>query len=484
MQGDFSRLTFDPKKHYRSVRMQQGRVQLDADWNEQIDILNHYFEAQFRDLLGPGGAGAATAGFEILAIDGAQQPADATQNNPQEHKPALQDLLIKQGNYYIDGMLCENEQDVLFSQQPYLPKAEIPPTLSGWNIVYLDAWQRHVTAFEDASLREIALGGPETTTRIQMIWQVKLLPVAHQHSTELLASEKDIASEKITELSEWREMLHRRTSTARLAARHVSNSSIVDNRLYRVEIHHLHHHKASFKWSRENGSVVFGVEKILSYEKRENGLAQSVVILNDSSQDVTQLQKGDWVEFIYDDVTLHGHTLPLYQITRISQTAQRQVTLTGRYTHTLANLAQTTAGTLLIRRWDHSQATPPEQDSGTYPVLEDSWIDLEHGIQIRFSPGGTYKIGDYWLIPARTLSNDIEWPVETNAPLARLPQGVDHHFCPLGLIHPHKHHIVIKDLRRLFAPLPALTEQMISMRRPEEIKTEIIEQIEIVERNV
>ena len=36
--GDFTRTTFDPTHHYSGVRMQQGRVQLDADWNEQLDI--------------------------------------------------------------------------------------------------------------------------------------------------------------------------------------------------------------------------------------------------------------------------------------------------------------------------------------------------------------------------------------------------------------------------------------------------------------
>ena len=35
MKGDFSRFTFDPRKNYTSVLMQQGRAQLDADWNEQ-----------------------------------------------------------------------------------------------------------------------------------------------------------------------------------------------------------------------------------------------------------------------------------------------------------------------------------------------------------------------------------------------------------------------------------------------------------------
>ncbi|HEX3531938.1 MAG TPA: DUF6519 domain-containing protein, partial [Thermoanaerobaculia bacterium] len=37
MKGDFSRDTFRKRKHYNRVRMQQGRVQLDADWNEQGD---------------------------------------------------------------------------------------------------------------------------------------------------------------------------------------------------------------------------------------------------------------------------------------------------------------------------------------------------------------------------------------------------------------------------------------------------------------
>ena len=36
--GDFSRDTFDPSKHFLRVLMQQGRVSLDADWNEQTDI--------------------------------------------------------------------------------------------------------------------------------------------------------------------------------------------------------------------------------------------------------------------------------------------------------------------------------------------------------------------------------------------------------------------------------------------------------------
>ena len=52
MKGDFSRSSFDPHKHYTSVRMQQGRVQLDADWNEQADIVLHHLRSQLKDLIG------------------------------------------------------------------------------------------------------------------------------------------------------------------------------------------------------------------------------------------------------------------------------------------------------------------------------------------------------------------------------------------------------------------------------------------------
>lgn len=38
----------------------------------------------------------------------------------------------------------------------------------------MHAWNRHVTAIEDDYLREVALGGPDTCSRIQTMWQVKL----------------------------------------------------------------------------------------------------------------------------------------------------------------------------------------------------------------------------------------------------------------------------------------------------------------------
>jgi hypothetical protein len=53
MKGDFSRDSFDPIRHFSRVLMQQGRVQLDADWNEQQSIVLHFLRTLARDLIGP-----------------------------------------------------------------------------------------------------------------------------------------------------------------------------------------------------------------------------------------------------------------------------------------------------------------------------------------------------------------------------------------------------------------------------------------------
>ena len=44
MSGDYSKHRFDPNRDYSGVLMQQGRVQLDADWNEQVEIQDRRLE--------------------------------------------------------------------------------------------------------------------------------------------------------------------------------------------------------------------------------------------------------------------------------------------------------------------------------------------------------------------------------------------------------------------------------------------------------
>ena len=96
-----------------------------------------------------------------------------------------------------------------------------------------------------------------------------------------------------------------------------------------------------------------------------------------------------------------------------------------------------------IRRWDQKQTDKIPLVGGAIEVKEGTdadplWIDLENGIQIEFSGGGTYRSGDYWLIPARYAAG-IEWSSTPDAagsevPDALPPHGVEHHYAPLGFI--------------------------------------------------
>ena len=67
MSSDISRQRFQPKDNFNAVLMQQGRVLLDADCNEWMEILDRRWRAETVDLVGPTVAprNLADQGFEI-----------------------------------------------------------------------------------------------------------------------------------------------------------------------------------------------------------------------------------------------------------------------------------------------------------------------------------------------------------------------------------------------------------------------------------
>jgi len=170
MKGDFTRFTFDKKKHYNKVKLQQGRVQVDADWNELVDIQDYHDTICLKDIIGQSGGPIDNAGFLI---------------EKKEDTNGIESLLIGKGRYYIDGILIENDakDDVKISKQidyPWFKKDGTRLNLNtniepGIYLAYLDVWERHITALDDSEIRESALGvGADTTTRSKVVWQVKL----------------------------------------------------------------------------------------------------------------------------------------------------------------------------------------------------------------------------------------------------------------------------------------------------------------------
>ena len=493
MKADFTRSTFKAEKHYSGVRMQQGRVQIDADWNEQLDIESHVDRATIADVIGDCGV-PKTGDFKIdLTSDGA-------------------DLSIAPGRIYVDGILCELEATAVSVEFPeddvttvkvenlvvdgrdleigqwveltsskgseirkivdvtnniltldsdistiwdgsnptlrrittYLTQPDLPSAnasdldLNKSYVAYLDVWEHHITALEDSDIREVALGGPDTATRTKVVWQVKLLEVPSGTACE-------------TETAEWADLVAR--NSGRLYARATPSTSStnpcivapgagyrgLENQLYRVEIHSGGAAgTATFKWSRENGSVVSVWTSISGSD---------LTVSSSATDSVRGFKAGDWVELTDDTRELTNASGTLVQLTKV----EGQVLTIDDAVAATISFADYSPNPK-IRRWDMSD------EGGAITVTTADYIELENGVEIQFE-SGEYHAGDYWLIPARTSEGDIEWPTDsTGSQLPQAPHGIEHHYCKLAVVSSD----LTEDCRPQFPPLTNITASDVS----------------------
>jgi len=438
MKGDFSRETYDRVRHFSRVLQQQGRVQLDADLNEQAEILLHYIRTLAADLIGPfAGPAGAGLGFEITGKkDG---------------------FRIGAGRYYVDGILCENEKLVSYEDQEDLPAAPALGSVES-GVVYLDVWERHLTALEDDRIREVALGGPDTATRTKVVWQVKVDDGKATPFPNGSPTPGNLRRDWSTWIRRWQPR-HAGCLRARVERPEPSDDPCLsspkakyrgaENQLYRVEIHQGGPAgRATFKWSRDNGSVASRAT-----------LSRAEVV----AEAPRGFAAGQWVELTNDGQELRGQPGTLVRIVKVDDgrlTLESEVSVP-------AGLPDGEAWPTKVRRWDHRTVGAQALQEGAVPVtesaVESGWIDLEDGVQIQFLPAsadGTvahvYRPGDYWFFPARVATGDIEWPARSDGetPAGRPPRGIRHHYAPLAIVKPAASGWSVKDCRCEFPPVP------------------------------
>jgi Family of unknown function (DUF6519) len=441
MKGDFSRIRFNPNKHYTSVLSQQGRVALDADTNEQCAIDGHLRTTEAIDVIGDYGGPVHDAGFAISVIG--------------------EEIQIGVGRYYVAGLLCENGRALSYDQQPFLiggtPGSEVVEDLLASKTgailrTFLEVWQRLVTALDDPCLGEPALGQADTTVRAQTVWRV--------------IAELDSSTTEGTDCCTGMYAAEKNLHTGSLSAQTAPASSDcgcqpipaagyrgLENQLYRVEIHQPgDESSATFKWSRENGSVVVAIQTV-------SGNQVTVASLGPDAN--LGFQVNQWVE-ISDDSNSFGPTPnqpgTLYQIQHIDAPSLT-VTLNANVT------GVDTTRNARMRRWDQF---------GNSAVivgvpLSGDWIALENGIQVCFGKGN-YVAGDAWTIPARSATGQIDWPpCGGDRKPFQPPHYARIYRAPLACIHRSRFTalgtysrrlppelLTIDDCRRLFPPLTDL----------------------------
>jgi hypothetical protein len=428
MKSDITRQAFRARNHYRGVLQQQGRVQLDADWNEQVLLQDHLDRLVTEDTIGPHGAPEHAAGMAIAAKDGTPLGGPVVAGR----------LWISPGHYYVHGILCENEEAVRLEDQPDLPGVRLPGD-PGPHIAFLDVWHRLITSAEQPSLREVALGGPDTATRSKTVWQVKIRPAA--------------------------DSLPPRIGSGRLRARAEASGPVtspcdaptgtgfrrLDNQLYRVEIRDPGDPvpgTATFLWSRENGSVTARLLKLTGNE----------LVLDSIGRDGRLSFDKGWVE-----------------VTNPGQVLRGEPGFLGSIGHVQGNTVTVTwdgdpppddfdADEAIVRRWE-SGPLPVRLPAGL-----DDWIGLESGVQIQFDDTG-FRTGDYWLIPARTanlegvaavpgLVGNVDWPQEGGAPAYQGPEGIRHSYADIAGLKLGGEGWTVTDLRPVFPPITELAAEV------------------------
>ena len=456
MGGDYTRERFDPVKGYTGVHEQQGRVSLDSDFNEFEEILDRRNRAQTYDTIGGLRDSAARAVVPMTTKDGFKIGLDAGKQ-----------ITIHPGRAYVDGILAEcffdtandksrTAQDsalgglkgvdpLPFAKQPfaYSLAGKTLPDLSTpargqvpFDLAYLDVWQREVSIFEERDhLGEPALGGADTTTRVQTAWQVKVLRDVPEDAC-------DLSPER---LRGWLELVAPSSATLSVtkdAAAATAGPCVIDpaggytgieNRLYRVEIQRGGKRGSAtpqFKWSRDNASLAATV-RAKPYAKTIAGTGTlSVIPVESYGRDAwMRFKLGDHIELLDDDVEFAMRETDvggqMAEVTFVDE-ATNEIYIDKDFSAFPFGTDPKHQRHPRIRRWDHAEGV-------TTLAPDVRWGDktpLEEGISITFhsTEGDRLHAGDYWVFTARTATGEVEELKKA------LPRGILHHFARLAVI--------------------------------------------------
>jgi hypothetical protein len=456
---DISRAIFEPRNNYSGVVMEQGRVQTDADWNEWLAENARRIQAGTLDIFGRAGYPATTpAAFQITAT------TTGSKNS----------ISIGAGRMYVDGLLAENHgaapgmwdpalaelsgapqpppaspNTIDYTEQPYYPNPDTS-LLSGNGpfLVYLDVWTRAVSWLQDPKLVDPAIA-VDTTGRLQTVWQVKLQAVPQGQTWTCHTPDSQIFPAPSTGVLTTGTVEDPTAGPCCLTTG--SGYSGLENQCYRVEIHNPGSASdsaaitnATFKWSRDNGSIETGVTNIGQGFNSLNAPAAILTVLSLGRDQVLGFLPGNWIELLDDAHQLNGIKGELYQIDSIDA-ASRTITLTTQLVAgtAFANGTPQAASYTRIRRWDQSgkvyqaDLTTVWWDldaaggDGSIPVpAPDTTLVLEAGITVTFGPNGTatFGVGDYWSFAARTADGSV-------GPLSLAPPfGPHHHTTKLSIV--------------------------------------------------
>lgn len=462
---DLSRDSTDFRKRYAGVRMQQGRVLTDDDFNDAQRIDEEDMRRTRVDVIGP--VGSPDAGFlpKLPVVAGGKVS-----------------FTISAGSLYLGGLRLDNPADEPFHLQKdwlnfdaaFWP--DPPAAGSRIDMVWIEAWQQPVAAEEDSEKFEAALGSADTDVNVRTMRRVGMFTdvgtedcsvawaaatAAWGPTTGTIAPDMEIAT------------------TARLRVTYVAPPVPADlcspstaggylgaeNQAIRVQMTDATH----YTWGYDNAAPIYRVQvgTIL-----RNGVVVTQVKLRSEPKDAVHWPLKDQVVEIlpWSAALPNGETLAelrghLARVTATynpdDQTFEIDAPLPvgfGAQWKTRTDAADFWDGTpeddyFFLQIWNRGDdvASPP-----AIPIASGNLGNT--GFHVDFL-GGPLRPTDFWIIGARpaTPTQVVPWLLEAVG--GGPPHGVKRYRAPLGLIRWTAGSAVgevVHDCRRPFLPLTRL----------------------------
>ncbi len=491
--SDRSRTSDDRRNHYKAVVAQQGRVIVDRDVNALETILSERADADVLDIVGP--AGTPDDGFKISvptqsppasSLSPAGTPSFDFQVGPgtmyvggqRVEFPAVVDDTAQTYSYFLQPDWLDPDDPVPAGSPPSIA-GESPPT--GIEVTWLDVFEQEVQATEDPDLKEVALGGPDTTARVRLMRRVRRTPV---HEEDCAAAWLEATGTWSTGFGlEFDPDTMRLVPEVRLQVSFQQDPATGDlcdpvarggylyseNQLIRIQISAAagaDGSPARFLWGYDNASFLYRVSSVT------NGGTQ--LQLADSPPDAFHWPKSGQVVQILRTAVVLGTAPdandPAATIVRcVAQAAGEIRTLSQSYG------AATQGGTanyltfadplpteyledpnpLFVRIWQS------EQDYNAIGVaLQDAASATTNGVVVTLTTptAAPMTVGAFWMIALRPGTPQAVYPERfLNAP--QPPDGPTRWACPLATIDWTTHPPTVTDCRSPFDNLVTLSKR-------------------------
>ncbi len=410
MGSDRARITYDPHQHYRSVIMQQGRVTLDADWNEAQQISEEELRRETLDIVGP--AGTPDDGYRVVI--------------PPPSTSLPYDFLVEKGTMYVGGLRTWLGEPVQYSNQPdwrdpgpedpdWVDPATFaaPPTNE---FIYLLLREQEVSAVEDLDLKDVALGGPDTAQRARLLQRfVRVASQGADCASGLAAAQAHWLTEGLVFHPDTMRLISSgRLSVGAANQQPAPNPCLPqaqggyvdpDNQLIRVQISGVDSLTGNpkFLWGFDDASFLYRID--IDPNNPQNLLLQSAPV--DSFHQPVRGQAVEVLRVAADlsngglVAALSGFPFTLdqnYDPDAQSVLLPSGVSLPADY----LSATQSPPTSLFLRVWQEEKVFAP----GVATVLGDTGLE----VTLETDSGGPFHTGDYWMFAVRPSTPQTVYP--------------------------------------------------------------------------